>query len=80
MSFNVSSQGEKHNVLAENGEEPCVEPAEALFARKAGETCEEPCGIVSLGDEADAGRLKRGEKNIGEESASDARMNGAKIQ
>ncbi len=43
------------DVLAQDGEEPRVEPAHAFFACEAREAGDEPRGIVALGDEADAG-------------------------
>ena len=62
------SRGRAHDALAEDRQEPRVEPAEALLAREAREARHEPVRVPVLRYEPDARCLERREEDICEES------------
>lgn len=62
-------KGRWEDLLAENGQEAGVQPADALFARKSHKAGDEPRGVVSLRHETDTCCLEWREEDVGKESA-----------
>ena len=63
--------GGARDVLAEDGQEACIEPRYTFFSCHTSEARHEASGVASLGDKPYPRRLERSEKDIGEESAYD---------
>ena len=59
--------GREAGVLAQNGQEASVKLANAAFSSKACKTRHQAGGISALRDQANAGRLQGGQKDIREE-------------